>query len=100
MQLKAGAATFLFLFVGIVFAEIYEPFQEDSAAAASVEDVSNNGLPSSASQVSEGPEEIDHGINLQQIPVSKPLGEVSAVAIDSNGNLIAFHRGDRIWDKE
>uniref|UniRef100_A0A7E4ZT84 peptidylamidoglycolate lyase n=1 Tax=Panagrellus redivivus TaxID=6233 RepID=A0A7E4ZT84_PANRE len=32
------------------------------------------------------------------LAVSKPLGEVSAVAIGKEGTVIAFHRGDRTWN--
>ncbi|VDK18032.1 unnamed protein product [Anisakis simplex] len=34
------------------------------------------------------------------LPVSKPLGQVTGIGIDSNNHLIAFHRADRTWDEE
>ncbi|CAI5439810.1 unnamed protein product [Caenorhabditis angaria] len=29
----------------------------------------------------------------------RPLGHVSGLAINKDGNLVAFHRGDRVWDE-
>ncbi|PSN54611.1 Peptidyl-alpha-hydroxyglycine alpha-amidating lyase 1 [Blattella germanica] len=29
---------------------------------------------------------------------SKKLGQLSAVSIDADGNIVVFHRGDRVWD--
>uniref|UniRef100_A0AC34R979 Uncharacterized protein n=1 Tax=Panagrolaimus sp. JU765 TaxID=591449 RepID=A0AC34R979_9BILA len=37
---------------------------------------------------------------LGPLPVSKPLGEVSGVAFDKDGRLLAFHRADRVWDQK
>ncbi|KAK6014707.1 hypothetical protein OSTOST_19904, partial [Ostertagia ostertagi] len=34
------------------------------------------------------------------LPVSKPLGEVSGLAIDPKGRLVAFHRADREWNEK
>src|SRR5690242_9041289 len=33
------------------------------------------------------------------LPLSKPLGEVSGLALDNKGHLVAFHRADRIWNE-
>ncbi|KAE9551417.1 hypothetical protein FO519_005372 [Halicephalobus sp. NKZ332] len=37
---------------------------------------------------------------VEPMAISKPLGEVSGVALDKDGNLLVFHRGDRVWDKD
>lgn len=29
---------------------------------------------------------------------TKKLGQLSAVSFDVNGNIVVFHRGDRVWD--
>ncbi|PAV80406.1 hypothetical protein WR25_23577 [Diploscapter pachys] len=31
--------------------------------------------------------------------LSKPLGEISGLAMNAKGQLVAFHRGDRVWDE-
>ena len=32
--------------------------------------------------------------------LSKPLGEISGLAMNAKGQLVAFHRGDRVWDEK
>ncbi|CAI4228182.1 unnamed protein product [Auanema sp. JU1783] len=34
------------------------------------------------------------------LPLSKPLGNIAGLAIDSKGNVVAFHRADRVWDEK
>jgi peptidylamidoglycolate lyase len=29
---------------------------------------------------------------------TKKLGQLSAVSVDVDGNIVVFHRGDRVWD--
>jgi peptidylamidoglycolate lyase len=29
---------------------------------------------------------------------AKKLGQLSAVSFDADGNIVVFHRGDRVWD--
>jgi peptidylamidoglycolate lyase len=29
---------------------------------------------------------------------TKKLGQLSAVSLDADGNIVIFHRGDRVWD--
>jgi len=36
---------------------------------------------------------------IEQFPVSKPLGQVAGLAFTPKGKLLAFHRGDRVWDE-
>ncbi|VDL79995.1 unnamed protein product [Nippostrongylus brasiliensis] len=46
-------------------------------------------------------QEVDNPIFLFQafiLPVSKALGEISGLAINAKGQLIAFHRADREWE--
>ncbi|VDK87558.1 unnamed protein product [Onchocerca ochengi] len=33
------------------------------------------------------------------LPVSKPIGQVTGLGINSQGHLLAFHRADRVWNK-
>ena len=34
------------------------------------------------------------------MPLSKPLGEISGLAINAKGHLVVFHRADRIWNEQ
>uniref|UniRef100_A0A915PKR8 peptidylamidoglycolate lyase n=1 Tax=Setaria digitata TaxID=48799 RepID=A0A915PKR8_9BILA len=33
------------------------------------------------------------------LPISKPIGQVTGLGIDSEGYLLAFHRADRVWNQ-
>uniref|UniRef100_A0A1I7VHF9 peptidylamidoglycolate lyase n=1 Tax=Loa loa TaxID=7209 RepID=A0A1I7VHF9_LOALO len=33
------------------------------------------------------------------LPISKPIGQVTGLGIDSQGYLLAFHRADRVWNQ-
>jgi len=39
------------------------------------------------------------GPEVEILPVSKPLGQVAGLAMAPNKKLVAFHRGDRVWDQ-
>nr|CRZ22014.1 Bm8068 [Brugia malayi] len=33
------------------------------------------------------------------LPISKPIGQVTGLGINSHGYLLAFHKADRTWNK-
>lgn len=33
-------------------------------------------------------------------PVALHVGQISAVAVNADGNPVIFHRGERVWDAE
>jgi len=37
--------------------------------------------------------------NIEILPVSKPLGQVAGLAMTPSKKLVAFHRGDRVWNE-
>ncbi|XP_067001360.1 peptidyl-alpha-hydroxyglycine alpha-amidating lyase 1 isoform X2 [Anabrus simplex] len=46
-------------------------------------------------------DDVDDTLKLKVVPnwpdSSKQLGQLSAVSVDGSGNIVIFHRGDRIW---
>lgn len=88
MQPLNGCALIL-LSIGLLNVQAESPPPEDAFESSNVVSNDDGTTNSEASK-----------IQIREVPVSKPLGEVSAIAINSDGSLLAFHRGDRIWDKE
>ncbi|XP_066470900.1 peptidyl-glycine alpha-amidating monooxygenase isoform X4 [Tiliqua scincoides] len=45
---------------------------------------------------------LDQDLNIEEVVdwpgVNLKLGQVSGLALDPNGNLVIFHRGDHVWD--
>ncbi|VDP18631.1 unnamed protein product [Heligmosomoides polygyrus] len=62
-------------------------------------DLSNEGeMPTVEENVHENAAESEEENEAFILPVSKALGEISGLAIDKKGRLVAFHRADREWD--
>ncbi|XP_058023086.1 peptidyl-glycine alpha-amidating monooxygenase isoform X7 [Ahaetulla prasina] len=45
---------------------------------------------------------LDQGLKIEEVAdwpgITLKLGQVSGLALDSNNNLVIFHRGDHVWD--
>ncbi|GMR56209.1 hypothetical protein PMAYCL1PPCAC_26404 [Pristionchus mayeri] len=71
-------------------------------------DVDENGLPMDSGNTEldeEDPTLVDKREDEDKLEeafimsTSKPLGEISGIAIDKKGRLVVFHRADRVWDE-
>jgi len=73
-------------------------FYGDSIGPSTDED--NSQLDENAKADEEVKAEVENVIpELQILPVSKPLGQVAGLAVTHEGKLLAFHRGDRVWNE-
>ncbi|XP_013921460.1 PREDICTED: peptidyl-glycine alpha-amidating monooxygenase isoform X4 [Thamnophis sirtalis] len=67
------------------------------------EEIKNEGMGMIIQQPKREEEEVlDQGLNIEEVAdwpgINLKLGQVSGLALDSNNNLVIFHRGDHVWD--
>ncbi|GMT02123.1 hypothetical protein PENTCL1PPCAC_24297, partial [Pristionchus entomophagus] len=71
-------------------------------------DVDENGLPMDSGNVDAVAEEEEQMTQVDKreeedkaflMSTSKPLGQISGMALDKKGRLVVFHRADRVWDE-
>nr|CDJ90479.1 NHL repeat domain containing protein [Haemonchus contortus] len=92
--MQAGLLLLLGLFAGTLAAP--NPLLEDESRLYNLLE-NDIRMPEDDEQIQDdGAEEQSEAFIL---PVSKPLGEISGLAIDPKGRLVAFHRADREWDE-
>ncbi|XP_032069288.1 peptidyl-glycine alpha-amidating monooxygenase isoform X2 [Thamnophis elegans] len=67
------------------------------------EEIKNEGMGMIMQQPKREEEEVlDQGLNIEEVAdwpgINLKLGQVSGLGLDSNNNLVIFHRGDHVWD--